>query len=160
MQITSQILTGLTTETGWVILSIDNTQLTLPGAELVSIELHRALELETDEDTGIVAWLNQADKKWPVYCVNGDLALLSMIPAGRSFSIFIKHDGAIIGLLCDRVRKLPPEDLLLAQKLPLCLHHPQSPVEALALVDNEPTGIISAAALANYLTHALKTLNH
>lgn len=155
MQITSQILTGLTTETGWVILSIDNTQLTLPGAELVSIELHRALELEIDQDTGIVAWFNQGEKKWPVYCLNGDLALLSMIPADRSFSVFIEHRGIKLGILCDRVRKLPPEDLLLAQKLPACMANPHSPIEALALVDNEPTGIISAAALANYLTQPL-----
>jgi hypothetical protein len=123
----------------------------LAATELHSIELSQALEAD-DTDSRIATWFTQDDVKYPIYCIDHNLGLTTEIPSERSFVIFFHYQQQVLGLLCDRVRKLPPEDPLFTQKLPTCMINNRSPIQALAIVDDESASVLQAQALGLYLT--------
>ena len=82
------------------LLKIGGLNLLLPQGEI------RTLESFTDVDTiapalHSVGWVSYIQKRWPVYCLSEDMALLNVVPAERRACAMMTMGAGYIGILCD-----------------------------------------------------------
>jgi hypothetical protein len=69
-----------------------------------------------------------------VYCLSGELQILPQMPDGRRVCPLLSNGADRFSLVCDRVEALAGSPRLLA--LPACMALPDSPIQALVLLDD------------------------
>ena len=131
------------------LLKIDGLNLLLPQGEI------RALELATDVDATAPAlhsagWIVHTGKRWPVYCLSDELALMALVPAERRVCAMLSLGAGYIGILCDDMIILKD---LVAQRheLPLSMKLPGTPI--LHVIDYEQgiACVSNASQLTDYI---------
>jgi hypothetical protein len=125
-------LAGLREIQAFAVLTLDGYQWLLPQAEIQSLEslLDLDREVRIPYSIGAVAF---AGKWWPVYCLSGELQILSQPPDNRRVCLLLNNDADRFGLVCDQIDLLVGVPPLLA--LPACMALPDSPIQALVLLD-------------------------
>ena len=132
-----------------VVLTIDGLRLILPQGDI------RTVESVTDIDTanrpplalGTMPWGGQL---WPVYCLSGELALLSGAPAARRACVMLATPAGCLGLLCDDARVL----VNFAQQsfaMPDSMRQENSPLIALVNYEEGLACITDAQRLGGYI---------
>ena len=87
----------------------------------------------------------------PVYCLDHDLKQMEQLPSARRYcAVLGVSQEHVLGLLCDELRLLSPEDLRLAS-LPACMHSAGSPLSGLAIKGSEVVAVASAESLSQAL---------
>lgn len=82
------------------LLKITGLNLQLPQGDI------RTLESATDVDTAApalhsIGWIAYAQKRWPVYCLSEELALMAVVPSERRACALLTMGAGYIGILCD-----------------------------------------------------------
>lgn len=108
------------------LLKITGLNLQLPQGEI------RTLESATDVDTAApalnsIGWIVYAQKRWPVYCLSEELALMAVVPSERRACALLATGAGFIGILCDDMLILKD---IAAQRyeLPDAMRLPDTPI--------------------------------
>ncbi|QQS54784.1 MAG: chemotaxis protein CheW [Candidatus Competibacteraceae bacterium] len=104
----------------------------LPQTEIRSLESLLDIDQEVQAPRSIGA-IALGGEWWPVYCLSSELRLLPQLPDNRRICALLDNGADRFGLLCDQVETLAKAPRLLA--LPACMGSPDSPVQALAPLD-------------------------
>ena len=126
-------LADLQATRAFAVLTLDGRKWLLPQAEIQSLEslLDIDPEVRIPHSVGAVAF---AGEWWPVYCLSGELRILPHMPDSRRACPLLDNGADRFGLVCDRVEALAGSPRLLA--LPACMALPDSPIQALVLLDD------------------------
>lgn len=141
-------LTELREIRAFVVLTLDGCKWLMPQAEIQSLEslLDIDREVRVPHSVGAVAF---GGEWWPVYCLSGELELLPHLPDGRRACPLLNNGADRFGLVCDSVETLAEVPRLLA--LPACMALPDSPIQALALLNDELGCVTTTERLAALL---------
>jgi hypothetical protein len=131
------------------LLKIDRLNLLLPQVEI------RTLESATDIDASSpalhsVGWISYARKRWPVYCLTEELALMAAAPAERRACAMLAMGAGYIGIMCD--------DMVILKEfsgqrydLPQAMKLPNTPILHLAAYAEGIASVSNATRLTAYL---------
>lgn len=132
----------------FAVLTLDGCKWLLPQAEIQALEslmdLNRAVQIP--HSIGAVAF---AGEWWPVYCLSGEAQILAQAPDPRRACPLLDNGADRFGLACDRVEMLAARPSLFA--LPACMALPDSPVQALVLLDDQLGCVTTTERLAHLL---------
>lgn len=132
--------------TAYTVLSIDGQRLLLPRAEVRTLE--PALDRDpVDPLPGTVGWLPFLGERWPLYCLNSALTLLTQVPPQRQISVLLSDDRIALALLCDQVTTLDNPQLR-PQPVPVCMQLPNLPWESLVIIAERVECITNSQRLA------------
>lgn len=97
MQQLSRFASGTSTA---ALLKIDSLNVLLPQGDI------RTLESSTDVDTiapalHSVGWTTYLQKRWPVYCLSEELALMNIVPPERRACAIVTMGTGYIAIMCD-----------------------------------------------------------
>lgn len=123
----------------FVMIILDGYQWLLPQTEVQALEtlLDIDREVRVPQSIGAIAFAGE----WrPVYCLSGELHLLPHIPAERRICLLLDNGADCFGLACDQIETvLEPFHL---HSVPVCMTSPDSPIQALALL-NQTLGCVT-----------------
>lgn len=153
---TQTALTNLRETRTFVVLTLDGCKWLLPQAEIQSLEslLEVDREVQAPHSVGAVAFVGEW---WPVYCLSGELRILPHIPDGRRTCPLLDNGADRFGLVCDRVEALAGSPRLLP--LPACMALPDSPIQALVLLDDGLGCVTTTEHLAALLAAVVENAN-
>jgi hypothetical protein len=153
---TQTALTNLRETRTFVVLTLDGCKWLLPQAEIQSLEslLEVDREVQAPHSVGAVAF---AGEWWPVYCLSGELRILPHIPESRRTCPLLDNGADRFGLVCDRVEALAGSPHLLP--LPACMALPDSPIQALVLLDDGLGCVTTTEHLAALLAAVVENAN-
>jgi hypothetical protein len=145
--------TGSTTATA--LLKINGLNLLLPQNEI------RTLESVTDIDTTApvlhsVGWVTYTQKRWPVYCLSDDLALMADVPAERRACAMLTMGAGYIGIMCDDMIILK-DFTAQRHELPAAMRLPQTPILYLLVYDQGIACASNATRLTAYIEQLVIT---
>lgn len=137
-------------------LTLDGCAWLLPHTEIGSLEsiLDIDQEVQVPQSIGAIAL---GGEWWPVYCLSGELQPLAQIPNNRRTCALLDNGIDRFGLICDQVEMLTETPRLLA--LPACMGLPDSPIQALALLDNQLGCVTTAEHLAARLAGLMENID-
>jgi len=135
---------------GWLVLKIDNLNLAIPQKEASAVELVTALDVAIDGEPE-AGWLTQNNEMWPAYSVDSRLELQTETPPIRRFCVMFHGGDRYIGLLCDQVRMLQSDGDLTLDEMPACLAEEQSPLQWIALLEDQVVAAAKSGGLVEYL---------
>lgn len=118
--------------TALVVLVLDGRPWLLPQAEVASLEPLLDLDPEVRAPNSIGA-LAYRDAWWPVYCLSGELRILPRMSERGRVCLLLNNGADQFGLVCDQVEVLAEPPPLFP--LPACMRLPDSPIEALTLLN-------------------------
>jgi len=135
------------------VLVLDGRPWLLPQVEVASLEPLPDIdpEVRVPHSIGAIAY---RDAWWPVYCVSGDLRILSRMPDHRRICLLLDNGTDQFGLVCDQVEVLAEPPTLFP--LPACMRMPDSPIEALALL----AAGLGCATTTEHLARLIATAEH
>lgn len=137
---------------GWLVLTLDSLQLTLPQRSVRQVELIGDLHRAEPDPSGPAAWLARSDgPSWPAYCLDGALRRLPAVPDTRRLGVFFDTGATVCGILCDRVASLASDDELVVEPVPGCMTGLPSPLTGVARLRDGITAVTNSAALFDYL---------
>ncbi len=117
----------------FAMFTLDGSRWLLPQTEVQALETLLDIDLEMRVPQSVGA-ITVASEWWSVYCLSGELHLLSQIPAGRRVCLLLNNGADCFGLACDHIEALVGTTLPL-HPVPMCMVTPDSPIQALALFD-------------------------
>lgn len=140
----------------FAMLTLDGRKWLLPQAEIQSLEstLDIDCEVRIPHSVGAVAF---AGMWWPVYCLSSELRILPETPGGRRVCPLLNNGADRFGLVCDRVDALAEPPQLFA--LPACMALPDSPVQALVLLEDELGCVTTTEHLAALLAAVVENID-
>ena len=147
-------LADLQTIRAFTVLTLDGRKWLLPQAEIQALEslLDIDREVRIPCSIGAVAF---ADEWWPVYCLSGELQVMPQILDERRACPLLTNGADRFGLICERVDGLAKPPRLFA--LPVCMTLPDSPIQALAWLDDGLGCVTTTEHLAALLAAAVET---
>jgi hypothetical protein len=155
MNATARATAAPAVATGWLVLTLDALQLSLPQRSVRQIELIGDLRPADGLAPGPAAWLERADgRSWPAYCLDGALDPVTRVPDTRRVAVFFDAGDAVCGLLCDRVTSFASDAELAVEPLPGCMTGLPSPLTGVAHLGDGIVAVTDGAALFTYLTGA------
>lgn len=116
----------------FTLLTLDGYPWLLPQTEVQALEATPDIDPEVRAPQSVGA-ITFAGEWWPVYCLSGALRLLPQIPAGRRVCPLLDNGADRFGLVCDQVETLVKPSRL--YPVPACMAPPDSPIQALTLLD-------------------------
>ncbi len=138
---------------GWVVLSIDGLRLALPQRDVRLIQLVADLKLSAAGEGHEVGWLlREAGDSWPAYCLDGALRLQRPAPDARRVCVFCEAEGAVLGIVCDRLWSLATDAELAVEPVPGCMTGAPTPVVGFARYQEGIAIVLGTTALVRYLS--------
>jgi hypothetical protein len=135
--------------TNAALLKINSLNLLLPQGDI------RTLESSTDIDLVApalhsVGWVNYQQKRWPVYCLTEELALMDIIPPERRACAMLNMGAGYIGIMCDDMVVLKNFS---AQRyeLPVAMKTPDTPVLYLFGYEQGIASVCNSSKLTAYI---------
>jgi len=153
---TQTALANLRETRAFAVLTLDECKWLLPQTEIQSLEslLEVDREVQAPHSVGAMAF---AGEWWPVYCLSGELRILPQLPGSRRACLLLDNGADRFGLVCDRVEGLGEAPRLLA--LPACMALPDSPIQALVLLDDGLGCVTTTERLAALLASGVENVN-
>lgn len=148
---------ALKTAGGWLVLALDGLRLALPQREIRLIALTGDLTAPERDTAPEVGTLARADGlRWPAFSLDGTLALEPRPSRTRRSCVFFETNGAVRGLVCDRLWSLATDAELTAEPVPGCLRVRRSPITGFGRYRDGLVAVTRAADLASYLDFLLE----
>lgn len=130
-------------------LLIDGQSLLVPHQHIHSVE--PTLDLQPSPHASrIIGELSVADHRWPIYCVDRELNVLTEVPSARRTCVLLRGPRGGFGLLCDEVHVVDNSGLRMVP-VPGCMHGGDSLMDSLAVVGDKVTCVLSVQRLAAML---------
>ena len=142
----------------FAILTIDGRRFFLPQKEIHSLELVIDID-KTDPLPRAVGWFPQASEKWPLYCVDRELNILSYIPPSHKACVLISNRDFNFGILCDQVSSLEGHHPL-TYPIPQCMATPHLPIECLIVLEGKVECVTTTVLLAGILNNVKQKGTH
>jgi len=137
------------------LLSIGELLLSLPQAEVVTIELVSTVIAFSREGSKAAGFIEYEGQEWPVYSLTPELHLRRYVPQKRRFCVCFGHDiSQAFAILCDDVRLMPDTGEAHPEDLPPGMLTPKSPLRRLLLLNDSLVIMSDVAAMHEYLEHA------
>ena len=133
----------------FAILSIDGRRFFLPQQEIHSLELVIDID-KTKPLPRTVGWFLEGSEKWPIYCLDRELNILSYIPSSRKACVLIGDRGLNFGVLCDEVSSLEDSHPTTCP-VPKCMATPHLPIECLIVIEGKVECVTTTILLARVL---------
>jgi hypothetical protein len=124
-------------------LTFAGIQLLIPQIEVYSLE--PTVDMTPVMTDNSVGQLEQGRALWTMYALSSDLQLLSHCPDNYHIAVLMKHQP-LFGLVCEQIVSISRKELSI-HALPTAMRNPNSPLLALALIDEQVRYISSAAVL-------------
>jgi hypothetical protein len=133
----------------YAVLRFAECRLLVPQREIRTLEsvLDMASEKELPTTVGSMTF---AGKAWPAYCLTNELAVIQELPSTRRVCVLLSQGRISLALVCDQLETLHQSGPKI-QPLPACMATPDSPVEALVILQGSLGCVTSTARLAAYL---------
>jgi chemotaxis signal transduction protein len=128
-------------------------QLAIPQHDVRTIESVRDLHPDPADAGDHCGHVTSAGELWPVYALDEDLEPERSPPSQRRVCILVEHEGTCLGVLADRVAKLPDAGLQLTP-LPGCMGKTAAPVAALLVKSDRVLILTTAERLGTCLSPA------
>jgi chemotaxis signal transduction protein len=128
-------------------------ELAIPQHDVRTIESVRDLQPDATGAGNHCGCVAAAGEHWPVYALDEDLEPERSPPSQRRVCILVEHEGTCLGVLADRVAKLPDAELQLTP-LPPCMGETAAPVAALAVKSDRVLIVTTAERLGTCLSPA------
>lgn len=129
-------------------LTLDGWQWLVPRTEAQGLESLLDIDREVRVSHSIGA-VGIAGEWWPVYCLSGELRVLPELPATRQVCLLLSNGVDRFGLACDQVDTVTESIHL--HPVPVCMTAPDSPILALAVLDQGLAGITATEPLARLI---------
>ena len=129
---------------------IDGQSLLISHVHIHSVEPILDVRLRSGHGRAIGV-IELGDAQWPVFCISGDLDILSSMPARRRACVLLKSDHGGVAFLCDEVRVIDNTALKLVP-VPGCMRGEHDLMESIAVLDDKVTCVLSAEGLSRMLT--------
>ena len=130
----------------FAILTIDGRSFFLPQKEIHSLEL--AIDInKADPLSQAVGWFRETGEKWPLYCIDRELNVLSYIPPIRKVCVLISDRGFKFGVLCDQISSLDDRHPM-TYPIPKCMMTPRLPFEGLIIIEGKVRCVTTTVLLA------------
>lgn len=135
---------------GWVLCRFAGLCLAVRQSEVRAIE--PALNLTpAHAEQAQAAWFRRGDALWPVYRLDDDFAASPTNPAER-FAVFLETLHRPTGILAEQVTMLAAEHDLKTQAIPEIMAAGGSPIDGLAILDDDEIAlVVQAQALGCFL---------
>lgn len=117
---------------------------------MVTIELTTALQFSAQGNNEI-GWLAKNAERWPVYCLDRDLASAPALADSARVCVFFRSGQRVVGLAGTQISLLAADTDLSVPPLPACFARRGSPLIGLALHRHAIVIIVSAQALSDFL---------
>jgi hypothetical protein len=114
------------------VLALDGRRWLLPQTEVASLEPLLDIDPEV-RSPGSIGAIAYRDAWWPVYCLSGELRILPRISERGRVCLLLNNGADQFGLIAEQAEVLAQPPPLFP--LPACMRLPDSPIEALALLD-------------------------
>lgn len=125
-------------------------ELAIPQDQVRAVESVLDLHPQPAGSGGHCGYLDVAGERCPVYALDEDLALQPVPPSQRRVCILIEHEDACLGVLADRIAKLPDDELRLVP-LPACMRGSTAPLATLAVKSDRVLIMTTAERLGSCL---------
>lgn len=149
---TSTLITADRTSQTVALLEISSLRLSLPQAEIRSLEMADLMHTEETKPFS-VGWVSFRQERWPVYCLSQDLSLLVVVPRERRSCVVLDTGAGYIGLLCDSFTldvQITPN---MQYDLPLPMQLADSPIQGLLLLEDGTVACMTdSEQLVDYVT--------
>ena len=135
----------------FALLTLDGQHWLLPRHEVQTLQSLADIDpmVRAPHSIGALAY---AGEWWPVYCLSGELNMLSHLPAQRRICVVLNNRADQFALICDHIETLAePPDL---HPLPNCMALPESAIDALILLDRGLVCVSSTEQIARRIAAA------
>jgi hypothetical protein len=124
-------------------------QLLIPQTDIYSLE--PTVDMQTSiANNGSIGQMEQQASRWFLYALDSHLNLLTDCPETYHIAILLKNVQPAYGLACEQIHAVARSKMTI-HSLPTAMYSTDSPLLALAMVDNEVRYISSAHALIRLL---------
>ena len=142
----------------FAILTIDGRRFFLPQKEIHSLELVIDIN-KIDPLTQAVGWFLEENQKWPLYCLDRELNILTYIPQSRKTCVLIRDRDFNFGILCDQINSLDDYHPM-TYPIPKCMRTPGLPFERLILNKGKLECVTTSILLARLLNNVKQKVTH
>ncbi len=143
---------------GLSVLAFDGARLAFPLTDVVGAQ--RASQLERSEDLPPLALgtIEYAGRRWPVFGLGRDYALLSELPENCGYCACLSADGSETGLAlaCETIGSIPIGTDEQPAEVPISVQRPDSPMERWHLHGERILPISSTPALMRYISRLME----
>jgi len=132
----------------------DGLYLLVPQDDVESVEIVSDVRSDYAIENGTIGWFNRHgyEPEIPIFCLSGDLLLLSDVPESREYFVLLKTTENSVGILCDEVESLNVKaQNLRIQSMPAVMRLPTSPMTGLVIYRELVAGVCSGIDLAKYV---------
>lgn len=135
--------------TAATLLKIGGLNLLLPQVDI------RTLESATDVDRVAPAlhsagWISYIQKRWPVYCLSEDMALMNVVPHERRACALMTMGAGYIGIMCDDMIVLKNFSTQ-RYDLPVAMKFTNTPILHLVTFEQDLACVSNARCLTAYV---------
>lgn len=132
------------------LIKIDGLNLLLPQGEIRTLESIAELDTAAAPALHSVGWVVYAQKHWPVYCLSGELSLMSRVPAERRACAMMAMGAGYIGILCDDMIILN-DFIAQRHELPVTMRLADTPILHLVAYERDIACVSNANKLTAYI---------
>lgn len=108
------------------VLKLNSLNLMLPQSDIRSLESASDMDLAAPALSS-VGWITYMQKRWPVYCLSDQLALMPHAPVDRRACVILAMGVGFMGIMCDDIVVLK-EFSSQQYELPLAMRYPDTPL--------------------------------
>ena len=130
-------------------LMVDGQSLLIAHIHIHSVEPISDVRMKFDHGQAR-GTLRLGEDEWPVYCPDGNLNILSNVPAARCVCVLLKSDHGGVGILCDEVKVIDNAALTIVP-VPGCMSGEHSLMDSLAIIDGKVICVLGADRLSAML---------
>lgn len=138
-----------TSKASTALLKINGLNLMLPQADIRTLESASDVDISSPA-LGSVGWISYQQKRWPVYCLSDELALMQSVPSERHACVVLAIGAGYAGLLCDDIVVLK-EFSGRRLDVPVAMRFSDTPVISLATYDQGVACVSNADRLTAFI---------
>lgn len=132
-------------EAGFALLQVDQTRLVVPRDDIRILEL--AIDVDRNEPPSHgVGWIVFGAQRCPVYCPSQAIEWMDAVAEDRQVCAVVAAEQQVFGLLCSEAGLIRNDEIAF-QALPPAMATPDSPIRRLAIYQDAPACVSSAADL-------------
>jgi hypothetical protein len=136
----------------FALLTIGDLYLTLPQADVVTIELVTTVIAFSRQGSKAAGFIEYEGSEWPVYSLSPEFRLRRYVPQKRRFCVcFGKDKAQAFALLCDDIRLLPDTGDNRPRDLPDCMLTNASPLRKLLWMNDHLVVMTELSAMHVFL---------
>ena len=133
----------------FAVLVFAGVQLLIPQTDIYSLEPTVDMQASIASN-GSIGQIEQQANSWFLYALDDHLNLLGYCPETYHIAILFKNVQPVYGLICEQINTIARSEITI-HPLPAAMYSTDTPLLALALMENKVCYISSASALSRLI---------